>query len=64
MLAADPDVREAIGKSIVKKALQGDITAAKLVWNYMDGMPVQSADITSGGEPLTGITVKVIGSDD
>jgi len=44
MLASKPEVRDAIGKSITKKALEGDVTAQKLVWSYMDGMPSQAID--------------------
>lgn len=50
MLASKPEVKDAIGKSILKKALEGDTTAQKLVWGYMDGLPQQ--DITSGGEKI------------
>jgi hypothetical protein len=41
MLDSKPEVKDAIGKSIMKKALEGDTTAQKMVWQYMDGMPEQ-----------------------
>jgi len=44
MLASNPEVRAALGKSITKKALEGDVTAQKLVWSYMDGMPSQAIE--------------------
>jgi len=55
MLNSSPEVKDAIGESITKKALKGDTTAQKMVWSYMDGMPKQSTDITSGGEKLKGL---------
>lgn len=52
MLDSKPEVKDAIGKSIMKKALEGDTAAQKMVWQYMDGMPKQSTDITSNGQSL------------
>lgn len=43
-------VREAIGMKVLERALSGDPNMIKLLWSYMDGMPVQ--DITSGGQKL------------
>ena len=45
MLNPKPEVKDAIGKSIMKKALEGDTTAQKMVWSYMDGMPQQNLGI-------------------
>lgn len=45
MLNSKPEVKDAIGKSIMKKALEGDTTAQKMVWSYMDGMPKQTIDL-------------------
>lgn len=44
MLRANPEIKDAIGRSIIKKALEGDIAAQKLVWNYMDGLPQTPGD--------------------
>jgi len=52
MLASNPEVKDAIGKSIMKKALEGDVTAQRLVWSYMDGMPKQAIDHTSNGNTI------------
>lgn len=45
MLDSKPEVKEAIGKVIAKKALEGDLTAIKTLWQYMDGMPLQKHDV-------------------
>lgn len=49
----DYTYEEAFIKSILKRAIvDGDAATQKLIWNYLDGMPLQSSDITSGGEKL------------
>lgn len=48
MMNSNPDVRDAMGKSIVKKALEGDVSAQKMVWQYMDGMPKQTLEHEGG----------------
>jgi hypothetical protein len=50
MLSSQPEVKDAIGKSIMKKALEGDTAAQKLVWNYMDGQAPQNLNVQSEGE--------------
>jgi len=45
MLKSNPEIKDAMGKSILKKALEGDIAAQRLVWQYMDGMPQQKVEI-------------------
>ncbi len=53
MLNSNPQVRDELGKAIMEKALKGDIAAQKIIWNYMDGQPKQSHEITGkDGEPL------------
>lgn len=52
MLASKPEIKDAIGKVIAQKAMEGDRDAIRLLWQYMDGMPSQSVDLTSKGEQL------------
>jgi hypothetical protein len=46
MLSERPDVKNGLADAILEKALKGDVTAQKLIWNYMDGMPQQKMDHT------------------
>lgn len=46
MLSNTPEVKRDLGNAILKKALQGDIAAQKLIWQYMDGMPIQGMELT------------------
>ena len=53
----DYTYEEAFIKSILKKGIvDGDASTQKLIWNYLDGLPMQRTDITSGGKviPLLG----------
>ena len=55
MFKQNPDIKDKIGKTIIRKAIQGDILAIKLVWSYMDGLPQIKADLTSDGQSLKGL---------
>jgi len=44
--------KELFVKKSYQKAIEGDPTFAKLVWNYIDGMPKQSVDLTSLGKSI------------
>ena len=45
----------ALIKAILKNAIdKGDVTAQKMIWSYLDGMPTQKTDLTSGGEKIQG----------
>lgn len=59
MFASSPEVKDALGKSILKKALEGDTAAQRLVWNYIDGMPQQKVDVTTLGDKINTDTKKV-----
>lgn len=61
MFGANPEVKEALAKAILTKALRGDVTAQKLLWSYMDGQPPQtikhsgvigSLDFSDSGDAL------------
>lgn len=41
-----------IEKAYAKAVEEGDAASIKLIWNYIDGMPSQSVDVTSLGEQV------------
>ena len=57
MLASEPETKAQIVQSIKDKALKGDPTATKMIWEYMDGKPKQP--IVGGDEEDSPVTVKV-----
>ena len=42
MMNERPEIKEAVTAKIMQLCLDGDITALKMLWNYMDGMPTQT----------------------
>ena len=52
----DYTYEEALIKAILKKAIvDQDVAIIRLIWNYLDGMPLQKTDITSNGDKITPI---------
>ena|SRR3990167_7885469 len=44
---------QAFLKKILHKAIiEGDHATQKMIWNYIDGLPKGSLDLTSGGNPI------------
>lgn len=52
MLASDPDKKAQLGRSIMEKALSGDTTSQKMIWEHMDGKPKQTVEYSKGVEEL------------
>jgi TRAP-type mannitol/chloroaromatic compound transport system substrate-binding protein len=52
MLGSKPETKKALVDRILKSALDGDMTAAKMIWHYMDGTPKQTMDVTSENNKL------------
>lgn len=60
MLANKPEIKQSIGAVIAAKAMEGDPTAIKTLWQYMDGMPKQAVEMTGeGGGPLQ-VNIKMV----
>ena len=44
---------ELLVRSILEKAIdERDTASQKLIWNYLDGLPMATTDLTSGGKPI------------
>lgn len=52
LLEKDPKTMDDIVEKITTAAKQGDMAAIKVLWNYMDGMPLQATDITTLGNQI------------
>ncbi len=67
MLDSKPEVKDAIGRSILAKALEGDTAAQKMVWQYMDGMPKQTieheGEVNTGAKEVAIVLQKIIEDD-
>lgn len=54
-------MEELLAKKIVADAIKtGDTALRRLIWNYLDGMPLQKTDLTSGGDKFEGIGTIII----
>jgi len=45
MMDERPEIKRELGEKILIMAKRGDIVAIKTLWNYLDGMPKQSAQL-------------------
>lgn len=59
MMDEKPEIKKALGAKILKMALdEGDMAAIRLLWNYLDGMPVQVNELMGkDGEPIQGLVI-------
>jgi hypothetical protein len=51
MMGERPEIKKALGTKVIDAALKGDMAAIKLIWSYMDGMPIQQTDVTIKEKP-------------
>lgn len=53
MMDEKPEIKKALGAKILQMAMEGDVTAMKTIWNYLDGMPTQRQEVGGiDGQPL------------
>lgn len=52
MFDNDPKLKKKLVKTIVEKAISGDMSACKLIWSYADGLPRQGVDMSLNSEAL------------
>lgn len=52
MFNADPTLKARLAKKVLDKAMFGDLSACKLIWGYMDGLPVHTADYYDRPMPI------------
>jgi hypothetical protein len=53
MMAAKPEIKQALGTKLIELALRGDLAAIKLLMGYIDGNPVNTTELTGkGGGPV------------
>ena len=50
MMKVKPEIKKALGSNIIEQALQGDKPSQKLIWQYMDGMPLQKIEAELEGD--------------
>ena len=53
-----PEIKRALVSKLLQLALEdGDFQSIKLLWNYLDGLPLQSTDITTDGDKLENLII-------
>lgn len=53
MMDEKPEIKKALGAKILQMAVEGDITAIRTIWSYLDGMPMIKQEIAGkDGSPV------------
>ena len=54
MMDEKPEIKRELGAKVIEMAKKGDITAIKLVWAYLEGMPTEKHEVSGPeGRPIT-----------
>ncbi|EKD80201.1 MAG: hypothetical protein ACD_40C00179G0002 [uncultured bacterium] len=57
MFESDPILKKKLAKTIIDKAIRGDMSACKLIWSYADGLPRQGVDMSLNSGSLESLHI-------
>ena len=52
MFCSDPELKAKLARNILDKAIAGDISACKLIWSYVDGLPSANSETSDLPFPI------------
>ena len=57
MLKSKPEIKKALSTKILEKGLQGDMAAIRMLWSYMDGLPLARHEHSGDADRPLGVVI-------